>query len=145
MNAKASTAAPVAAPTTTKTATVTVTVTLPEALTSFYVDKSIESGQKVGDLVLKTLEASTALVANQRPLYFNDVQRRELEVILGEICKTPEDAINRLRFWFSIKMPDEIGTVVLSPDVIARLKDHAWNVPLGDYTADIILRHLGMN
>lgn len=101
-------------------------VTLPKDLADLYEIQAQEDEIPVESKIVERLQACV-YYEDDKPLYFNDQQRRELDSLLKRNVQTSEKALAAIRAQLTA---DVSGfKVQISPDVLKRMKSRCFGKP----------------
>ncbi len=127
-------------------------IVLPEEVAGPYEEMAEKAGVDVGELLSDRL-AVAAFYTAEKPLYFDDEQRKQLEKLLDYNFSTSQQVIDRLRVLFSVVKIVEEGSeavILLSPNQIYRLAERAKMAAktiaerARDYALEAINREVGI-
>lgn len=104
-----------------------VTLTVPQVVKSAYADAAGTSGLTAEDLMADRL-ASCVDHTSARPIYFNDEERRKLELLAGRQFKDAADFNKYFEKAFKLKIDEVIYT--MDPLVRDRMLDRCFGRPL---------------
>lgn len=104
-----------------------VSLTIPQVVKSAYADEAGTSGLSAEDLMADRL-ASCVTHTSTRPIYFNDDERRRLELLAGRQFKSAEEFNDYFAKAFTIKIDDISYT--MAPLVRDRMLDRCFGRPL---------------
>ena len=110
---------------------VRIQVALPEEIVEAY-EKLATSDRTAEQIIAARLKACVGHTAS-RGIYFNDAERNELEMLLGEgIFNNAEEVLNALRLRYNVVIGGE--SIHIDPTVYSFLKDRAAElaVPMRD-------------
>lgn len=117
---------------------VSLRIRIPEDLAEQYQQQAEAAGVDIEELISKRLKACVTHGA-QRPLFFDDDQRRELEAILQGMFPNAKSALKALRTAMSVRVQGV--PITLTPQALERFKSrHQDNSLWTDFVAFQITR-----
>lgn len=103
-------------------------------------DQAQKQGLNLEVIIARRLTACQDHVST-KPLYFSDLQRQDLEKLLGENLSTPEVALKTISKALSLAIDEH--QITLKPDLLYRLQGrNLAKIPFGDFVGRTAVEEL---
>lgn len=118
---------------------VTLRVSVPQPILDQYEEQAAQLGVPVEDILSVRLQNCVTLNDN-RPIYFTDAQRRELDSLVGKNLRDADELIKWVRKALSVRVSDGQRTHIfeLKPNLVQRLKTRCFGKPFPTFLRDTI-------
>jgi hypothetical protein len=122
---------------------VTLRVSVPQPILDQYEEQATQLGVPVEDILSVRLQNCVTLNDN-RPIYFTDDQRRELDSLMGKNLRDAADLIKWVRKVLSVRVNDGQKThiIALKPTLVQRLKTRCFGKPFPAFLKDTTIIEL---
>lgn len=122
---------------------VTLRVSVPQSILNEYEKQADELGVPVETLMSVRLQ-HTVTMNDNRPIYFSDDQRRELDGLVGKNVKDADDLIKWVKKALQIRVNDGqlVHAFELKPNLVQRLKTRCFGTPFPKFLRDTITSEL---